>query len=308
MTTTIYTHPDCLKHNPGPDPSYAPARLSCVTEALKDERFAALQWSSKTSATDPDFLRVHDTEYLGEIFASVRSEAPRQFDAHTWAVSGTGDALRAATGLVVTAVKDVAMGKTRNAFCLASPGGHHAEAAMALDFCFINHVAVGAVLAQQSLGFPRVAVIDIDAHHGNGTQSMFWNHADRLCISLHEDSGLSGFADETGRDGNILNIPLQPDCDSAAYLAIFKGIALAKLEQFKPDFLFVSAGFDACRNDPLANLALEIDDYAVLGRELALAADRLCEGRLVSVMEGGYNLNQLGDCAAAFVSGLMNHE
>jgi acetoin utilization deacetylase AcuC-like enzyme len=306
MTTTIYTHPDCLKHNPGPDFSYAPARLNCVTEALKDERFVALKWSSETSATHEDFLRGHDSEYLDDVFAPVQSETPYQFDADTWAVSGTGDALRAATGLVVTAVKDVAMGKTRNAFCLASPGGHHAEAAMAQGFCFINHVAVGAVLAQQTLDFPRVAVIDIDAHHGNGTQSMFWNHADRLCISLHEDSGLSGFADETGRDNNILNIPLQPGCDSIDYLAAFKDIALARLEAFRPDFIFVSAGFDACRNDPLANLVLEISDYAVLGRELALAADRLCAGRLVSVMEGGYNLNQLGDCAAAFVSGLMH--
>jgi acetoin utilization deacetylase AcuC-like enzyme len=305
MTTTIYTHPDCQKHNPGPDTSYAPARLNCVVEALKDTRFAELQWSSETFVTDADFLRVHDAEYLDDVFVPVRPETPRQFDTDTWAVSGTADALRAATGLVVMAVKDVARGETRNAFCLASPGGHHAEAAMASGFCFINHVAVGAALAQQALDFPRVAVIDIDAHHGNGTQSMFWNHPDRLCISLHEDSGLSGFADEKGRAENILNIPLQPGCDSAAYLAAFRDIALTKLEVFKPDFIFVSAGFDACGNDPLANLALEIGDYAIIGRELAAAADRLCAGRLVAIMEGGYNMNQLGKCAAAFVSGLM---
>lgn len=305
MTTTIYMHPDCLGHNPGPDASYAPARLEGVAGALKDKRFAALKWSSETAATDADFLRVHDPDYLDEVFAPVPVDAPRPFDADTWAVSGTADALRAATGLVVAAVRDVAAGKTRNAFCLTSPGGHHAEAAMAQGFCFINHVAVGAVHAQQALGFARVAVIDIDAHHGNGTQSMFWNHADRLCISLHEDVGLSGFADETGRAGNILNIPLPPGCGGDAYLAAFREIALAKLEAFRPDFLVVSSGFDACKNDPLASLSLEIDDYAVLGRHLAAAADRLCAGRLVAVMEGGYNLNQLGDCAAAFVSGLM---
>lgn len=305
MATTIYTHSDCLKHNPGPYADYAPARINCVTEALKDKHFAALQWSSEIAATQADFLRVHDPDYVDDIFAPIQPDAPRQFDADTWAVSGTADALRAATGLVVTAVNDVATKKTRNAFCLISPGGHHAEAAMAQGFCFINHVAVGAVLAQQSLGFTRVAVIDIDAHHGNGTQSLFWNHADRLCISLHEDSGLSGFADETGRAENIVNIPLPSGCDSATYIKVFKEIALPKLEAFKPDFIFVSAGFDACKNDPLANLALEIDDYIILGRDLAAAADKLCEGRLVSVMEGGYNLDQLGDCTAAFVSGLM---
>lgn len=306
MTTTIYTHPDCLKHNPGPDTSYAPARLNCVTKALKDEKKFSLKWSSETSVTYTDILRVHDREYLEEIFAPVPLETPRQFDPYTWAVNGTADALRAATGLVVTAVKDVATKKTRNAFCLTSPGGHHAEAAMALDFCFINHIAVGAALAQQVLGFPRVAVIDIDAHHGNGTQNMFWNYPDRLCISLHEDSGLSGFKNEKGRAENILNIPLQPGCNSVDYLALFEDMVLTKIEDFKPDFIFVSAGFDACRNDPFANLALEVNDYAVLGRHLAAAADRLCEGRLVSVMEGGYNLSQLGECAAAFVSGLMH--
>lgn len=305
MTTTIYTHPDCLKHNPGPDVSYAPARLNCVAEALKGKQFVALKWSSEACVTDADFLRVHDREYLDDVFAPVQPDAPRQFDTDTWAVSGTADSLRAATGLVVAAVKDVAMRKTRNAFCLATPGGHHAEVAMASGFCFINHVAVGAVLAQQTLGFPRVAVIDIDAHHGNGTQSMFWNHADRLCISLHEECGLSGFSDETGRADNILNIPLQAGCDSATYLALFKDIALTKLAAFKPDFIFVSAGFDACKNDPLAGLALEIGDYTILGQHLAAAADKLCAGRLVSVMEGGYNLSQLGDCAAAFVEGLM---
>lgn len=307
MTTTIYTHPDCLKHNPGPDISYAPARLDCVAAALKTDTFAALHWSSEISVTEPDFLRVHDKDYLVDIFTPIPPETPRAFDADTWAVNGTAEALRAATGLVVTAVKDVAAGKTRNAFCLASPGGHHAEAAMALGFCFINHVAVGAALAQEMPEFKRVAVIDIDAHHANGTQSMFWNHPDRLCISLHEDSGLSGFAEETGRADNILNIPLPPECDSETYLTLFTDIVLAKLDAFKPDFIFVSAGFDACKNDPLANLALEIDDYVVLGRQLAAAANRLCDGRLVAVMEGGYNLEQLGACAAAFVSGLMDY-
>lgn len=305
MTTTIYTHDDCFKHNPGPDASYAPARLYSVIDALKQERFAALQWSSEVSDTQADMLRVHDAEYLDDVFAYIAPDAPRQFDPWTWAVNGTADALRAATGLVVAAVHDVANKRTANAFCLASPGGHHAEAAMASGFCFINHVAVGAVVAQQVLGFQRVAVIDIDAHHGNGTQNMFWNHADRLCISLHEDVGLSGLAEETGRSDNILNTPLPSGCDGKAYLAVFNEVVLPKLEAFKPDFIFVSAGFDACKDDPLANLSLEVADYAVLGRQLAMAADTLCGGRLVSVMEGGYNLEQLGQCVAAFVSGLM---
>lgn len=306
MRTTIYTHQDCALHNPGPDASYAPARLQCVLNSLKSLPSTRLGWSSETSLTDADLLRVHDTDYLKDVFTPIPHGTERQFDANTWAVSGTAAALRAATGLVISATNDVADGKIRNAFCIISPGGHHAEADMAQGFCFINHVAVGAAYAQESCGYARIAVVDIDAHHGNGTQSLFWNYPERLLISLHEDHGLSGFADETGRNDNICNIPLETGCTSTTYLAAFENIALAKLESFKPDFIFVSAGFDSCKNDPLAGLALEIDDYRILGQQLAMMADKLCAGRLVALMEGGYNLDQLGDCAAAFVSGLIH--
>lgn len=296
---TCYAHPDCQLHNPPPDPGYAPRRLKVVEPAL--QQIPALAWSLKATFDHTDALRVHTDEYLNIVLAARKS--PQLLGTDAWAVSGTADALRAATGLVTSATRDVAAEKTQRAFCLISPGGHHAEAEMAMGFCFINHVAVGAALAQ-TLGFPRVAVVDIDVHHGNGTQAMFWNHSTRLFVSMHED-GPSGHAHETGFADNILNIPLPHKMDGAAYLKIFSEKVIPKLNAFKPDFIFVSTGFDACEGDLLGQLNLQPQDFAPLGQQLANAANCLCGGRLVAVMEGGYNLSTLGDCASAFVSGLM---
>ena len=299
MSVTVYSHPDCKLHNPPPDATYAPHRLEVVENALKN--IPQLTWSSDAAFDRADALRVHTDDYLNTVLAERKT--PQLLGPDAWAVSGTADALRAATGLVTSAVRDVAAGKTQRAFCLTSPGGHHAEAEMAMGFCFINHVAVGAALAQ-ILDFPRIAVVDIDAHHGNGTQAMFWNHSARLLISMHEE-GPSGHAHETGFADNILNIPLPHQTDGETYLKIFADRVMPKLDVFKPDFLFVSAGFDACEGDLLGQLKLKPQDYAPLGQQLADAANRLCGGRLVAVMEGGYNLATLGDCARAFVSGLM---
>ena len=175
---------------------------------------------------------------------------------------------------------------------------------MAQGFCFINHLAVAALYAQIHFGLKRIAILDIDAHHGNGVQNIFWNYPDRLYISVHEERSLSGLAHEKGVAENILNIPVPPGTNGAGYLSIFENVIVPKLMAFQPECLFLSVGFDGHHQDPLSNLALETEDYAWLARASSALADQLCHGRLVAILEGGYNLTYLGDCAVSFVSGL----
>ena len=305
MTTGVYFHPACLKHDPAPTPGLAPARLLTVIEALRRPGFEALRWTEPEPATRDDLMVAHTPDYIDTVLAPIAGGEQQAFDFETFAMAGTAEAALCSAGAVLAAVKAVAAGDNRNAFCIASPGGHHAEAEMAQGFCFFNHVAMAAVAATRLPGIDRVAVLDFDAHHGNGTQSLFWSHADRMLVSLHEDVGLSGYSHEQGSADNILNIPLPTGSDGAAVRAAVEALALPKLAAFRPDLLLVSAGFDMHADDPLANLVLHTDDYAWLGSRLAGFADAVCDGRLVAVLEGGYNLEMLGACAAAFVRGLM---
>lgn len=303
--TSLYFHPDCLLHNPGPDPTYAPARINTIIDRLR--MMEGLNWPNCKPAS-PNFLKLaHTQNHIDSILGFIPENEFRLFEKDTIATHGTTAAILASAGAVLTATKDVASEKTKNAFCLASPGGHHAEADMALGFCFANHIALAALYAQQ-MGFKRVAVIDIDAHHGNGTQNIFWNYPDRFYISLHEANDLSGFADETGVQNNIFNIPVPHHSAGEDYLRIFVDKVEPALTVFQPDFIFVSAGFDAHREDPLARLGLETTDYDRLGNRLAALADNLCGGKLVALLEGGYNLDYLGDCVAAFVTGMNQYE
>ena len=303
--TYIYSSPACLKHAPGPDCAFAPARLQAVTAALKAPEFSQLTWHSAPPITQAYLRAVHTQDYIDAVLAPVPDGEERTFSHDTVAVAGTADAALAAAGLVACATEAVIKGETRNAFCLASPGGHHAEADSACGYCFFNHVATAAVIAQKFLKQPRVAVIDIDAHHGNGTQSIFWNHEDRLFISLHEESPLSGFVNETGSWGNIMNIPLTTGSDGAAFRQAIKSQVLPKIISFKPDIMFVSAGFDTHKDDPMSGLCLNVDDYEQIARSVTECANSACQGRLVAVLEGGYNLDILGPSVAAFVKGMM---
>ncbi len=300
MTPRLYFHPATLTHDPGPFPGMGPARLNAVRDAL--EGLGA--WHTAAQAT-PDLLGlVHTGDYIDSVLAPIAPGEERAFDFETFAMSGTAEAALYSAGLVAEAVRAVVAGEAGRAFCLVSPGGHHAEADTAQGFCFFNHVAMAAAMAQAMPGVERVAVLDFDAHHGNGTQSLFWNHERRLLVSLHEETGLSGFAHERGSAGNVLNIPLPPGSGSDPYRRAMVDKALPKLAEFAPDLLIVSAGFDMHRDDPLASMRLETADYAWTGAELAALADTDCAGRVVAVLEGGYNLDHLGACAAAFVSGL----
>ena len=305
MTTTLYTHPACLRHNPGPDRDFGPARIRAVLAALKTLEFGQLIWREASPITLEHLRLVHTQEYIDSVLAPIPSGEERAFDFETFATRGTAEAALHAAGLVMQATDDVIAGRAHNAFCVVSPGGHHAEADKALGYCFFNHVAVAAVAAQKILGQSRMAVLDIDAHHGNGTQSVFWNHRDRLFVSLHEENNLSGFAHEIGAWGNVLNINLPTGSDHTAFEQALENQALPKIANFKPDILFVSAGFDMHKDDPLSGLCLETEDYARIGKRLKDFADVTCQGRLVAVLEGGYNLDALAASVAAFVKGRM---
>jgi acetoin utilization deacetylase AcuC-like enzyme len=304
----IFTHPVCLKHTPPPDPDFAPKRLNVVIEALRAKRFADLEWREAPALAPEKLALAHTPEYVADVMRPIALGEKRFFTSDTVAVSGTAEAALHAAGAVWAATADVMAGKIDKAFCIVGPSGHHAEADTAGGFCFFNNIALAAIAAQKNMGARRVAVVDFDAHHGNGTQSFFWNFEDRLFISLHEETKLSGFAHETGAWDNVVNIPLMKRSDGKVMRQAFAEKAAPKIEAFKPDILFISAGFDMHKDDPLSSLHLETKDYEWLGINLRELADALCNGRLVAVLEGGYNLGVLGDCVAAFVAGIMGLE
>ncbi len=304
----IFTHPACLKHTPGPDPAFAPQRLTSVMKALQADRFSALSWREAPPLATEDIYLAHTPDYVADVLRPIEAGTERAFDRETVAVSGTAEAALHAAGAVMGATAGVMAGEFGQAFCVVSPGGHHAEADLALGYCFFNHVALAAISAQKKMGAARVAVVDFDVHHGNGTQSLFWNYEDRLLISLHEENPLSGFARETGALENIVNIPLPRGSSGAFVRQAFREKVVPKLKSFRPDIFFVSAGFDMHRDDPLGSLALETEDYLWMGESLRESADALCGGRLVAVLEGGYNLDILGASVAAFVTGMMGKQ
>ncbi|MDD3030144.1 MAG: histone deacetylase family protein [Alphaproteobacteria bacterium] len=300
----IFTHSCCLKHTPPPDPSFAPKRLEVVYDALRRSPLPLVWHDNALPASREDLCLIHTSPYVDRVLTPLAPGETTLFAADTLATTGTAEATRYAAGVVLAATESIMNGAANGAFCLVSPGGHHAEADAAGGFCFFNNVALAAVAAQQRWGAERVAVVDIDAHHGNGTQSFFWNVEDRLYISVHEETPGSGLVEEIGAWNNVLNIPLPKKSDGRLVLDAFETKIAPKLTAFKPDILFVSAGFDAHKDDPLSSLRLTEDDYRQIGSRLRGLADSFCQGRLVSVLEGGYNLSVLGSSAAAYATGI----
>ena len=219
---------------------------------------------------------------------------------------GSLEAAYRAAGAVCAAVDEVVSGAARNAFCAVRPPGHHAEPGRAMGFCIFNNVAVAALQARAVHGLQRIAVIDFDVHHGNGTQAMFEADADLVYVSTHQSPLYPGTGDAHERGlGNILNVPLPPYAGSTAFRDAFADTLLPALEDFAPELVLISAGFDAHASDPLANLEMQDDDYAWVTRELIALAGRHAGGRLVSTLEGGYNLQALATATAAHVRELM---
>ena len=305
MAVAVYTHAACLAHDTGPDHAERPARLLAVTEALLTAFPGTLDWREAPRASRGDLLRVHEASLLHTVLETRPAERV-MLDPDTVLSPASAEAALRAAGAAVAAVDFVLAGDGMRAFCAVRPPGHHATASTAMGFCLFNNIAIAAAHAFAMHGLERVAIADFDVHHGNGTQAIF-EHDPRVLFASSHQSPLypdTGYANERGV-GNILNAPLPPRADGRAFRATWTHDLLPALDAFRPQLLLVSAGFDAHRRDPLAQLQLEADDYAWLTAGLRAIADRHASGRIVSTLEGGYDLQALEECAVAHVGALM---
>jgi acetoin utilization deacetylase AcuC-like enzyme len=307
MTTLLYTHPACLEHDPGPYHPEAPARLRAVLAALDAPEFARIERREAPEAALDDIARVHPRGFVARMLAAVPSAGHAGIDADTILSPHSGRAALRAAGAVVAAVDAVMAGEADNAFCAVRPPGHHAEPERAMGFCLFNNVAIGALRAHEVHGLARVAVIDFDVHHGNGTQARFADDANLFYASTHQFPLYpgTGAASETGV-GNIVNVPLPPMAGSRQFQLAFSRAILPALDAFRPEMVLISAGFDAHKRDPLAQLMLDESDYTWVTGQLLEIARHHAKGRVVSTLEGGYDLAALGASAAAHVGVLMS--
>jgi len=300
----VYTHAACLAHDSGPAHAERPQRLVAVTEALRAAFGESLDWQDAPRVERDALLRVHAPQLLRTVLETAPAER-LMLDPDTVLSPGAAEAALRAAGAAVAAVDAVAAGGERRAFCAVLPPGPHATADTAMGFCLFNNAAVAAAHALDHHGLARVAIADFDVHHGNGSQDIFAAEPRVLYLSSHQMPLYpgTGAASEHGA-GNIVNAPLPPDAGSPAFRAAWTGTLLPALEAFGPELLVISAGFDAHRRDPLAQLQLEAHDYAWLTAELVAVAERHAAGRVVSLLEGGYDLDALRECSVAHVRAL----
>ena len=306
MSVALYTHSSCLEHDPGPGHPESPARLRAVLDVLDDPGFAALDRLEAPRATREQLARVHRAELIDRIFDNVPQHGWYRLDADTVMSPASVEAALRAAGAVCAAVDAAIAGHHQRSFCAARPPGHHATPTAAMGFCLFNSVAVGAAQALAVDGLVRVAIVDFDVHHGNGTQDIFWNDPRVLYVSSHQSPLYpgTGARSENG-SGNIVNVPLPPGAGSCEFRDAYERIVLPALDSFAPELVMISAGFDAHRLDPLANLNLDADDYVWITERLVELAERHAQGRVVSSLEGGYNLNALRESVASHVAALL---
>jgi acetoin utilization deacetylase AcuC-like enzyme len=309
MTTLILSHESYLSHDTGPHHPESPDRLRSVLKALDQTSLSGFVREQAPRATAAEIARVHPGDYVDEILAVMPHEGLRHIDGDTVVSPGSAEAMMRAAGAAVRAVNAVAEGTVDNAFCAVRPPGHHAESSRPMGFCLVNNAAVGALHARAVHGHRRVAVIDFDVHHGNGTQEMFWDDAEAFYASTHQFPFYPGTGSrrERGAHNNIVNVPLAAGDQGDVFRAGLRDEILPALTTFKPDFVIISAGFDAHKDDPLGQLRLTETDFAWATATIMDAAGSLCGGRVVSVLEGGYNLDALADCVTAHVETLKDH-
>jgi acetoin utilization deacetylase AcuC-like enzyme len=308
LATALITHAACLRHDPGPYHPECPDRLRAVLRALDAPEFASLIREEAPLATKEQLLRVHPANIVDAILAIHPEEGDTiNIDADTAMSRGSAEAALRAAGGAVLGVDMVMRGSVDNAFAAVRPPGHHAEPSRPMGFCLFNNVGIAAQHARVAHGLTRVAVVDFDVHHGNGTQELFARNPELFYASSHQSPFYpgTGQAWERGIANNVLNIPLRSRDSSAAFRDAWAGTIIPALEAFTPELLIISAGFDAHRDDPLAQLRLETEDFAWITDALLAVAAKHSSGRAVSVLEGGYDLEALAASAAIHVRGLM---
>ncbi|TCO69916.1 histone deacetylase family protein [Rhodovulum euryhalinum] len=307
MSTALITHPDSLRHVTPPGHPESVARIEAVNEALIAPEFTFLVRESAPLADEAAVLRGHGHTYLEALKAAVPATGWAQLDPDTFLSPGSMAAALRALGACIRAVDMVLGGEVRNAFAAVRPPGHHAEAGRSMGFCLFSNIAIAAKHALDHHGLARVAVVDFDVHHGNGTQDILWDEARALFVSTHQMPlwPFTGAPEERGAHDNVLNVPLPPHADGTRFRAEIETKVLPRLDAFAPELLLVSAGFDAHRADPLAQLDLGVEDFAWVTQRLCDIADAHCGGRVVSTLEGGYDLDALAASVAAHVKVLM---
>ena len=307
MTTLLITHPACLNHlNPSGHPE-RPDRLRAIDRALEHERFQNLARVEAPAADHETIALCHPMDYVTAIRDATPKNGLARLDADTSMSPGSFDAALRAAGGATFAVDEVMAGKARNAFVATRPPGHHTETARPMGFCLFNNAAIAARHARKRHGIARAAVVDFDVHHGNGSQDIFWSDATVMYGSTHQMPLYpgTGAVSERGEHNTVVNAPLRPGDGGKQFRDAFETVILPRLRDFQPELIVISAGFDAHMRDPLANLNLLEADFEWATQKLLATADACANGRVVSVLEGGYDLQGLANSVAAHVAALM---
>jgi acetoin utilization deacetylase AcuC-like enzyme len=307
LTTLLLSHPACLDHDTGSGHPERPDRIRAIMEALNEPRFAALRRAEAPGIDRAAVLRVHPADYADAIESASPARGRIYLDADTPMSTKSFAAIAHCVGGVTSAVDDIMQGAVQNAFVAMRPPGHHAGTASPMGFCFFNTAAIAARHAQAVHGAERVAILDFDVHHGNGTQEIFWSDASVLYASSHQMPLFPGTGgrDECGEHDNIVNAPLLQGSNGEIFREAMELALLPRIDAFCPDLIVISAGFDAHRRDPLGGLDLGEADFAWVTTRLIEIAAKHAKGRIVSILEGGYDLQGLGLSAAAHVAALM---
>ena len=306
MTTCIFTSNSSIKHDTGPGHPECPERIPAILNGLKKIQSQKLIWKEIGSFDEKYIELTHSQKYLEKINQSFPKEDLVFLDGDTIVSKGSKKAAYDAVGGIINAIDAVMNQEFDNAFCVVRPPGHHAEKEQAMGFCIFNNVAIGATYLLEKYKLNKVAIIDFDVHHGNGTQDIFYNEKKVLYISSHQFPFYpgTGSKDEIGKFNNILNIPLKAGTVSEEFFNSYKKV-YEKLNEFSPQFILLSAGFDAHKNDPLANVNLESKDYYILTKEIMKIAKKVCDNKIVSILEGGYNLSAIQESAKYHVEALL---
>tara|TARA_B110000014_G_C20124904_1_gene598407 strand:- start:1410 stop:2357 length:948 start_codon:yes stop_codon:yes gene_type:complete len=315
MKTGLYTNPIFLEHNTGQHPENA-NRLRAILDKLEsDKLMGKFKVEAGRTATSAEIKMLHTEKLISEVETASESGAQTLHTRDCVISAQTYKASLHAVGSVLDAALEVAERRLDNAFCAVRPPGHHAEFDTAMGFCFFNNIALAAEFLSREMGFQRILIIDFDVHHGNGTQHFFEERSDIFFVSMHQDPRTcypgTGFAKENGRGvgtGYTLNVPVPPGIEDTEYLQIFSTDVKPKLEEYNPDFVLISAGFDAHRDDPLASLNLTESTFKKLSFELKRLAEQTAGGRMLSMLEGGYDLNALSSCVSEHLQILASDE
>jgi len=306
VKTGLITSDTSQNHDTGPGHPEQIARVSVIVDNFKKLDNKNLIWKKPSKVSDEILLTTHESNYINLVKSSFPKQGFSSLDGDTIISPGSKEATFDAVGSIITAIDSLENKEFKNAFCCVRPPGHHSSQNKAAGFCIFNSVSIGCSYLLKKYKYKKIAIVDFDVHHGNGTQDIFFNNENVLFISTHQYPYYpgTGSEQEKGKFNNILNIPLPAGTSSEEYLNAFERV-LKKLKEFKPEFILISAGFDAHKDDPLAQFNLTTEDYHTITKRILEASKKFCNGKIVSILEGGYDLKALQDSTQRHVDALI---